>query len=180
MSVGNLVRQFELQGTSVRPKYIFAGHGGWHSSYGYVTMPLNTTFSFYVPDGTSIGSDKSLDVDRGEFDGADNLKRIDGTILPYVDRYKTGQRVKNYVLMPRTKLSEDQQTLTDRTTRSVGRSDGGTVIGKRSYDMRYGNSKVDNRFITLEPGEFLFLSQILVNPTYLNADLHWSACRVVM
>jgi hypothetical protein len=139
-----------------------------------------TTISFYVPDATSIGSDKSLDVDRGEFDGRGSLKRADGTILDPVDVYRAGDTVKNYVLQARNRLQPAQQTVADRTDRSVGRSDGDRVLGKRSFDMRYGNSSVDKRFITLEEGTYLFLSQILADQKYLNADLHWSACRVVM
>jgi hypothetical protein len=143
-------------------------------------VPLNTTISFFVADGTSIGSDKSLDVDRGEFDGAGRLKRADGSVLPATEVFRAGQQVKNYVLMPRNQLQANEQTLADRTARSVGRSDGGAVIGKRAYDMRYGNSRVDKRFIVLDPGQYLFLSQIFTTPAYLNADLYWSACRVVM
>jgi hypothetical protein len=179
-SVLQLARKFEALGTDVRAKFIFAGHGGWHASYGTIVVPLNTTISFYVPDGTSIGSDKSLDVDRGEFDGAGRLKRADGSILPPVDVYRAGDTVKNYVLQARNRLDPAQQTNADRTSRSVGRSDGAAVIGRRSFDMRYGNSSVDKRFITLEEGAHLFLSQIFADQKYLNSDIHWSACRVVM
>ena len=179
-SVKNLANMFDSISTDVRSKYIFAGHGGWHSSYDYVTVPANTTISFYVQDGTSIGSDKSLTVDRGEFDGAGNLKRADGSTLPPVNVYKAGDKVKNYVLQSRNRLQKAQVTFADRTAGSSGRVNGQAVIGKRSMDMRFGNSSVDKRFITLDDGQHLFLSQILSDPKYIGCDLYWSACRVVM
>jgi hypothetical protein len=170
--IQDLVNRFEGLAQQTRRKFILGGHGGWRPADGMVKVPPGTTISFYVPHGVALSNPPSFDVDRGEFNERGLIVTRQGSAvgeLAPTQTFKAGAELHNYTLFYRTRLTVPVARQRE--------AEGGVVKGMKGFDIRFGNSETDKRFVT---GNNLTLAVIFAEEKFIGADLHWSACRVEM